>query len=219
MSHFFNNNKKVLDSGARNNRTVGLVGLCPGAGATQLAIMLGNYYCNGLHLKTAIVSSGEDFSFERIKEEVSYNEKTRYQGAGSRKAFSYKHMDFFYGVRNGFINVIKDYYDVVILKNSLANRQENLSESLTDILGCDCRLLVGSLAPWKSKECMNRLERIGRICEIRGLKLVSMTFTNELANNIERELGVEVVLMPMEGNPFKMQGQTLVRLRQLVTYN
>ena len=52
-----------------NYKTVGLIGLCSGAGTTQLGIMLANYFSNGLHLKTAIVSAGFDDSFDRIKEE------------------------------------------------------------------------------------------------------------------------------------------------------
>lgn len=211
------NKEKTLNASARNNKTVGLVGLCPGAGATHLAIMLGNYYSNGMHQKTAIVSTGKDDAFERMKSEVVCKDITVYSGAGSRKAFSYKHIDFFYGVRDGFVNVLKDYYDVIIIKNNLADRQESLSESLTDILGCDCRILVGSLAPWKSKECFNRLERVGRICEIRGLKLVSLGNTKSLAKNIERDFGVRIVDMPVDADPFRLQGSTLVRLRQLLT--
>ena len=54
---------------ADNDEAVGLIGLCSGAGTTQLGIMLANYFSNGLHLKTAIVSAGFDDSFDRIKEE------------------------------------------------------------------------------------------------------------------------------------------------------
>ena len=57
------------DEAAMNYKTVGLIGLCSGAGTTQLGIMLANYFSNGLHLKTAIVSAGFDDSFDRIKEE------------------------------------------------------------------------------------------------------------------------------------------------------
>ena len=50
------------DEAAMNYKTVGLIGLCSGAGTTQLGIMLANYFSNGLHLKTAIVSAGFDDS-------------------------------------------------------------------------------------------------------------------------------------------------------------
>ena len=57
------------DRTALNYKTVGLIGLCSGAGTTQLGIMLANYFSNGLHLKTAVVSTGTDDAFDRIKEE------------------------------------------------------------------------------------------------------------------------------------------------------
>lgn len=55
------------DEAAMNYKTVGLIGLCSGAGTTQLGIMLANYFSNGLHLKTAIVSSGFDDSLTELK--------------------------------------------------------------------------------------------------------------------------------------------------------
>ena len=61
------------DRTAINYKTVGLIGLCSGAGTTQLGVMLANYFSNGLHLKTAIVSSCYDDAFDRIKEEVQRN--------------------------------------------------------------------------------------------------------------------------------------------------
>lgn len=104
------------DEAAMNYKTVGLIGLCSGAGTTQLGIMLANYFSNGLHLKTAIVSAGFDDSFDRIKEEEQVGKVRNY--AGSRRGFSYKGIDFFGGVREGFVHVISEYYDVVIVDSS-----------------------------------------------------------------------------------------------------
>ena len=75
------------DEAAMNYKTVGLIGLCSGAGTTQLGIMLANYFSNGLHLKTAIVSAGFDDSFDRIKEEEQVGKVRNY--AGSRREVSY----------------------------------------------------------------------------------------------------------------------------------
>ena len=94
------------DEAAMNYKTVGLIGLCSGAGTTQLGIMLANYFSNGLHLKTAIVSAGFDDSFDRIKEEEQVGKVRNY--AGSRRGFSYKGIDFFGGVREGFVHVISE---------------------------------------------------------------------------------------------------------------
>ena len=89
--------KADYDEAAMNYKTVGLIGLCSGAGTTQLGIMLANYFSNGLHLKTAIVSAGFDDSFDRIKEEEQVGKVRNY--AGSRRGFSYKGIDFFGGVQ------------------------------------------------------------------------------------------------------------------------
>ena len=43
--------RKSRNAAAINYKTVGLIGLCSGAGTTQLGIMLANYFSNGLHLK------------------------------------------------------------------------------------------------------------------------------------------------------------------------
>ena len=74
------------DEAAMNYKTVGLIGLCSGAGTTQLGIMLANYFSNGLHLKTAIVSAGFDDSFDRIKEEEQVGKVRNY--AGNRRGIS-----------------------------------------------------------------------------------------------------------------------------------
>lgn len=39
---------------------------------------------------------------------------------------SYKGIDFFGGVREGFVHVISEYYDVVIVEINLAGLKENL---------------------------------------------------------------------------------------------
>lgn len=138
------------DEAAMNYKTVGLIGLCSGAGTTQLGIMLANYFSNGLHLKTAIVSAGFDDSFDRIKEEEQVGKVRNY--AGSRRGFSYKGIDFFGGVREGFVHVISEYYDVVIVEINLAGLKEKLADGLRDVMSCECRILVGingSMEIWR----------------------------------------------------------------------
>ncbi len=47
----------------------------------SFGIMLANYFSNGLHLKTAIVSAGFDDSFDRIKEEEQVGKVRNYAGS------------------------------------------------------------------------------------------------------------------------------------------
>ena len=184
------------DEAAMNYKTVGLIGLCSGAGTTQLGIMLANYFSNGLHLKTAIVSAGFDDSFDRIKEEEQVGKVRNY--AGSRRGFSYKGIDFFGGVREGFVHVISEYYDVVIVEINLAGLKEKLADGLRDVMSCECRILVGSMVPWKYGECIKRLQE-------------------KRARSMEREFELRAYKAPMEENPFEMRGSAIKALKQVVT--
>ena len=180
------------DEAAMNYKTVGLIGLCSGAGTTQLGIMLANYFSNGLHLKTAIVSAGFDDSFDRIKEEEQVGKVRNY--AGSRRGFSYKGIDFFGGVREGFVHVISEYYDVVIVEINLAGLKEKLADGLRDVMG-----------------------RIRRIYSVKNMPIVSVTWQEKRARSMEREFELRAYKAPMEENPFEMRGSAIKALKQVVT--
>ena len=198
-----------------NYKTVGLIGLCNGAGTTQLGIMLANYFSNGLHLKTAIVSSCYDDAFDRMKEEVQTCKVKNY--AGSRKGFSYKGIDFFSGVREGFVHIITEYYDVVIVEVNLADMKDRLADGLRDVMSCECRILVGSMVPWKYGECVKRLGRIRRLYSIKNMPVVSVTWQEKWAKSMERDFELKAYKAPMQMDPFEMSGEAVMMLRQVVT--
>lgn len=207
--------RKSRNAAVINYKTVGLIGLCSGAGTTQLGVMLANYFSNGLHLKTAIVSSCYDDAFDRIKEEVQTCKVKNY--AGSRKGFSYKGIDFFSGVRQGFVHVITEYYDVVIVEVNLADMTDRLADGLRDVMSCECRVLVGSMVPWKYGECIKRLGRIRRIYSIKNMPVVSMTWQEKRAKNMEREFELKAYKAPMQMDPFEMNGEAVMMLKRVVT--
>ena len=45
--------------------------------------------------------------------------------------------------------------------------KEKLADGLRDVMSCECRILVGSMVPWKYGECVKRLERIRRIYSVK----------------------------------------------------
>lgn len=207
--------RKSRNTAVINYKTVGLIGLCSGAGTTQLGVMLANYFSNGLHLKTAIVSSCYDDAFDRIKEEVQTCKVKNY--AGSRKGFSYKGIDFFSGVRQGFVHIITEYYDVVIVEVNLADMKDRLADGLRDVMSCECRVLVGSMVPWKYGECIKRLGRIRRIYSIKNMPVVSMTWQEKRAKNMESEFELKAYKAPMQMDPFEMNGEAVMMLKRVVT--
>ena len=180
------------DEAAMNYKTVGLIGLCSGAGTTQLGIMLANYFSN-----------------EQVGKVRNY--------AGSRRGFSYKGIDFFGGVREGFVHVISEYYDVVIVEINLAGLKEKLADGLRDVMSCECRILVGSMVPWKYGECIKRLGRIRRIYSVKNMPIVSVTWQEKRARSMEREFELRAYKAPMEENPFEMRGSAIKALKQVVT--
>lgn len=207
--------RKSRNTAVINYKTVGLIGLCSGAGTTQLGVMLANYFSNGLHLKTAIVSSCYDDAFDRIKEEVQTCKVKNY--AGSRKGFSYKGIDFFSGVRQGFVHIITEYYDVVIVEVNLADMKDRLADGLRDVMSCECRVLVGSMVPWKYGECIKRLGRIRRLYSIKNTPVVSMTWEEKRAKSMEREFELKAYKAPMQMDPFEMNGEAVMMLKRVVT--
>lgn len=199
---------------AGNYKTVGLVGLCAGAGTTQLAIMLAVFYSNGLHKRTAVVSVSCDGAFDKLRSGVPAGKCKNYTKC--RQGFSYKGIDFFCNVRDGFVHVIDKYYDVVIVKTNLADMTVKLADGLRDAFSCECKIMVGSMLDWKYTECIKRLERIDRIYDVKGLKLASVTWQKRKAQEMARELGVKPLKIPYEENPFFIKGSSLLELRRFV---
>ena len=95
--------------------------------------------------------------------------------------------------------------------------RKELADGLRDVMSCECRILVGSMVPWKYGECVKRLERIRRIYSVRNMPIVSVTWQEKRAKCMEREFELRAYKAPMEENPFEMKGSVIKILRQVVT--
>lgn len=215
MSDLFKRKRRKYDKGALNNITVGLVELCAGAGATQLSVMLGMYFSNALHLKTAIVSIGIDDTFSWMKTSLKTGAVRCKEG--NKYGFSYKCIDFYSSVRDGFIHVIESNYDVVIIKINLATIENNMAENLVSVMVCKYRIFVGSLLPWKYKACLKRIEFMRKIYPEEHWIFATLSFQKEWARALEREQNISVRIIPFVENPFNMKGDVLIKLQQIVT--
>ncbi len=65
---------------------------------------------------------------------------------------------------------------MVIVEINLAGLKEKLADGLRDVMSCECRILVGSMVPWKYGECIKRLGRIRRIYSVKNMPIVSVTW-------------------------------------------
>lgn len=202
----------------KTSEVIGLIGICPGAGTTHLGIMLAGYYANGLHRKVAIVGIGPAQDYDLIREELNTKRVRYYRGNSGRHAFSYKGIDFFARVSDGMIGVLRDFYDIIIVDLNLNGVENNMLSSLREVTECDKKILVGSFSPWKCRECINKIERINRILNVNGLTLATMTTNPKRVKQLEKQYKIRVCQVPMETNPFRICGEHLAFIRQLVTY-
>ena len=106
---------------------------------------------------------------------------------------------------------------MVIVEINLAGLKEKLADGLRDVMSCECRILVGSMVPWKYGECIKRLGRIRRIYCVKNMPIVSVTWQEKRARSMEREFELRVYKAPMEENPFEMRGSAIKALKQVVT--
>ncbi|MDO5382521.1 MAG: hypothetical protein Q4F06_07400 [Eubacteriales bacterium] len=200
-----------------NISTIGIIGVCGSAGATQLSIMTGNYHVGVLHKKTAVV--GNDEAYENLKKSDMAGSVKGFDGFGSRYGFSYGKLDIYNDVRDSFIEVLKSQYEVVVIDLNIENAVNDVVKKLEVVSACDKIILVGSTVPWKSREMMNRMNRIGEVIKLKDLKLASVNYDRKMVSLYEREYKVKVVMTPQESEPFRLKGSNLLWMRNLIYGN
>lgn len=197
--------------------TIGIIGACGGAGATQLSIMTGNYHAGVLHKKTAIV--GNDRAYECLKKSDIAGKVKDFDGFGSRYGFSYRKLDIYNDVRDSFVEVLKSQYEVVVIDLNIENAANDVIKKLEVVSACDKIIIVGSTVPWKSREMMSRMNRIGEVIKLEDLRLATVNYDKRMVSLYEREYKVKVVMTPQESEPFRLKGSNLLWMRNLIYGN
>lgn len=77
------------------------------------------------------------------------------------------------------------------------------------LAGCDKKMLIGSMLPWKFKECIKKIERMGRFLHTKGLTMYTLTNGTKENEQLLQDYGVKVELTPIERNPFMISGENL----------
>lgn len=196
-------------------KMIGLIGTCSGAGTTHLGVTLANYYANGLHRKVAVVGVGSTKDYELIKEELDTKGVRYYKERSGKYAFSYKGIDFFTKSCDGMTSMLRDSYDTIIVDLNLRGTDSHMIAALREVSECEKKILVGSFLPWKCKECLKRVERIGKIIDLNGMTMLTTTISPKRVRQVEHEYNIKVRQVPMETNPFKISGEHLEFLRSL----
>ncbi len=195
-------------------KTIGVAGLCSGAGATQLCIMLAAFLGGVLKKKTAVI--GDEITYSLMLRQMPQARAIQHKGIGSRHAYNVYGIDYYCGAQDESIAVLRQQYDIIIQDISLNNSEDTLARITSKLSGCDVKILAGSMLPWKSRECEKKIERIDRFLSVKGLKMVTLTTGGkEVIKSINR-YGVKVVLMPFERNPFMTGSKNLKDFMELL---
>ena len=165
-----------------NVRTIGVAGLCDSAGATYVTIMLAVFFTSVLKRKTAV--AGDIKTYVLMKEQMCAGRTVR-------------------------CNILKDNYDIVIIDIDFGDAKDTFARMTATLAGCDKKMLIGSMLPWKFKECIKKIERMGRFLHIKGLTMYTLTNGTKENEQLLQDYGVKVELTPIERNPFMISGENL----------
>ena len=157
-------------------KLIGVAGLCSGAGTTQMCIMLAVFMGKVLKKKTAV--AGDEVTYSLMLRQMQKASAIQHKGIASRHAYSMDGIDYYCGIRDEDIGILRQKYDVIILDISFENTFDNtnvtFARMVSRLSACDEKILAGSMLPWKSRECEKKMERIERFLDIRGLKMVTL---------------------------------------------
>ncbi len=195
-------------------KTIGVAGLCSGAGTTQLCIMLAAFLGGVLKKKTAVI--GDEVTYSLMLRQMPLARAIQHKGIGSRHAYSVYGIDYYCGAPDENIAILRQKYDIIIQDISLNSSEDTLARLASRLSGCDVKILAGSMLPWKSKECVKKIERIDRFLNVKGLKMVTLTTGDKDAVKSINRYGVKVVPMPFERNPFISGSENLRNFMEIL---
>ena len=190
-----------------NVRTIGVAGLCDSAGATYVTIMLAVFFTSVLKRKTAV--AGDIKTYVLMKEQMCAGRTVRCKKMVSRHAYSINGIDFYGVLNDNSFNILKDNYDIVIIDIDFGDAKDTFARMTATLAGCDKKMLIGSMLPWKFKECIKKIERMGRFLHIKGLTMYTLTNGTKENEQLLQDYGVKVELTPIERNPFMISGENL----------
>lgn len=190
-----------------NVRTIGVAGLCDSAGATYVTIMLAVFFTSVLKRKTAV--AGDIKTYVLMKEQMCAGRTVRCKKMVSRHAYSINGIDFYGVLNDNSFNILKDNYDIVIIDIDFGDAKDTFARMTATLAGCDKKMLIGSMLPWKFKECIKKIERMGRFLHIKGLTMYTLTNGTKENEQLLQDYGVKVELTPIECNPFMLSGENL----------
>lgn len=189
-------NKKV----ANPNIVVGVMGEAAGLGVTHLSLALANYAAKYLKRNVALLEFGERGTFASLlgqaDEEVHQDGITYFPDVTPRKLGQICNMDF----------------DCMVL-----DLGRDSADARDELMRCKCKLVVGSLSPWRKSEYYGFIERM----RANVGSLERFVFLTSFEDKIEikhcrRTFGVRVQHIPYIANPLYVKEKEVPFLHSLL---
>lgn len=124
------------------------------------------------------------------------------------KHFSYKHIDFHTCFNDEeCLRISECGYDV-----QLMDMDCKIGWNFNEFQRCDIKIIVCSFAVWKLERTKWLLSKVNP----ENIRLVALTFDKKSAGHIQREFKQMVQIIPFEANPFYVNTQTLLWIKDFL---
>jgi hypothetical protein len=193
--------KKLNKEKAQGKLIIGLIGTHTGAGVTHLGILLAVYLSECLGYKTAFIECGRKNDMKFLQEHFYHPGEEQY----TQDFFALNRVTV-YQNRSlaGLPEIIGDEYDCVIL-----DLGTDLAKHKSEFLRCDKKIVIGSLAVWKTHELEKFINTTAHIknCE-QWIYAIPFT-TKKAVREAEKKFKRIIYDIPYEPDPFLLSGSCI----------
>lgn len=165
-------------------RTIGVAGAAAGMGVTHLVMALANYSVSHRRRKTAVVELSGNHTIEEM--------------AGTSDPFDWNRISCYPNfTRNGIADVINRDYEVVIF-----DMGSSYYRIRTELLRCNRKLILGSLAPWRKMEYIRfAMEVMGDDRSVRNMAFLTQNGMKKDKKDFKKIVGQPVYPVPYLPEP------------------
>ncbi|WFR57745.1 hypothetical protein QA584_01295 [Anaerocolumna sp. AGMB13025] len=199
---------KLNKEKSQGKLVIGLIGTHTGAGVTHLGILLAVYLSECLGHKTAFIECGGNNDLKHLQEHFFHPEEEQY----NQESFTLNRVTFHKNKRlQGLPEIIGDKYDCVIL-----DLGTDLAKHKSEFLRCDKKIVIGSLAVWKTHELEKFINITAPIKNCEQWIYAIPFATKKTVREAEKKYKRIIQGVPYEPDPFLLTGNIIRLFQKLI---
>lgn len=198
--------------GTKSHATIGILGCTPGCGVTHLAIALGSYCSSKSKKSTAFLELHPRDEISRLLPGTKAVDPE--ESSTVRPHFKLQGIDYYPQVKSDEIPALLNLkYDYLILDMGSLGEAD-----LSEFLRCDRKLVLGSLAPWKTESYHAFFDKFSSTYNLgEGFTYLMQTGNEKNAREFSKIHHVSMRGVPFIQNPFRIEKQLFLFLEGLLT--